>query len=68
MPYIPTPDEEAYLQACGDAITKGSEAASSAAVAGNGGEFSQFASGVKSLTDAYTAIKHGGNVSRHQGS
>ena len=67
MPYVPTPDEETYLEECAKAIMAGSDAAATAAAAGNGGEFQSFANGVKALTDAYEAIKTGGRPSRHQG-
>lgn len=67
-PYVPTPEEQAYLAECGKAIAAGCDAAVSAAASSNGGEYAQFAVGVKDLVAAYTAIKSGGKVSQHQGS
>lgn len=67
-PYQPTPEEQAYLQECGQAITQGCGAATDAAAAGNGQEYLAFANGVKALTQAYAEIKTGGKASTgHQG-
>lgn len=69
MPYIPTPEEQAYLGECGAAIAKGCEVAVTAAAAGNAQEYLAFANGVKSLTAAYVEIKTGGKAATgHQGS
>lgn len=68
LPYMPTEEEQGYLEVCAAAIVAGCDAAQSAAASGNGAEYSQFASGVKAFTDAYEAIKNGGRPSRHEGS
>lgn len=66
-PYTPTPEEEQYLAVCAAAITAGCQTATEAAQVGNGAEYLQYANGVKAFTDAYEAIKNGGQPSRHQG-
>lgn len=67
-PYQPTPEEEAYLQVCGQAIAAGSQAAIDATAAANASAFLDFANGVKSLTQAYAEIKTGGKApTGHQG-
>jgi hypothetical protein len=59
-PYVPTDEENEYLELCGQAIAKGCDAAKTATAAGNSEEYLRFAQGVKQLTDAYLEIKTGG--------
>lgn len=68
MPYVPTDEEHQYLEVCAAAIIAGCQTAAEAAKIGNGAEYVQYANGVKAFTDAYEAIKNGGQPSRHQGS
>jgi hypothetical protein len=57
------------MEVCAKAIVAGCDAAQTAGAAGNGGEYLQFANGVKSLVQAYEEIRTGGKVSTgHQGS
>lgn len=60
LPHVPSPEEQAYIQRCGQAIDAGAEAAQEAATAGDSQKFLQFAQGVDQLTIALVALKNGG--------
>lgn len=53
----PTPEEQVYLQACGEAIIQGAEAARNAAAAESSEQFLRLAQGVNQLAMALNAIK-----------
>jgi hypothetical protein len=60
LAHVPSPEEQAYIERCGQAIDAGAEAAQESATAGDAEKYAKFADGVATLVGALLELKTGG--------